>query len=37
MATEETRKLLKERENFWMLKLKILYPNGSNQELNEIN
>ena len=37
MVTEETRKLLKERENFWILKLKTLYPDGSNQELNEIN
>ena len=31
-TTEETRTLLKRRENFWVLKLKTLYPDGLNQE-----
>ena len=34
---EETRTLLKRRENFWVSKLKTLYPDGLNQELNNIN
>ena len=33
-TTEETRTLLKPREHFWVLKLKTLYPDGLNQELN---
>ena len=33
-ATEETRTLLKRRENFWVLKLKALYLDGLNQALN---
>ena len=33
-TAEEGRTLLKQRENFWVLKLKILCPDGSNQELN---
>ena len=33
---EETRTLLKRRD-FWVLKLKILYPDGLNQKLNNIN
>ena len=32
-TAEETRTLLKQRDNFWFLKLKILYPDGSNQKL----
>ena len=32
--TEEARTLLKKRENFWVLKLKTLYPDRLNQELN---
>ena len=32
-TTEEKRTLLKRRENFWVLKLKTLYPDGLNQEL----
>ena len=35
-AIERTRTLLKKRENFWTLKLKTLYPDGLNQELNGI-
>ena len=34
-TTEQLRLLLKKRENFWILKLKTLYPDGLNQELNE--
>ena len=37
MATEETRKLLKKRENFWILKLQNLYQNILNEELNIID
>ena len=33
---EELRLLLKKRENFWILKMKTLYPDGLNQELNDI-
>ena len=33
----ETRTLLKRRENFWVLKLKTLYPDALNQELNNID
>ena len=33
---QETRILLKRRENFWVLKLKTLYPEGLNQELNNM-
>ena len=36
-TAEETRTLLKRRENFWVLKLKTLYPDGLNQELNNID
>ena len=35
-TTEQLRVLLKKRENFWILKLKALYPDGLNQELNDI-
>ena len=35
-TTKELRLLLKERENFWILKLKTLHPDGLNQELNNI-
>ena len=35
-TTEQLRLLLKKRENFWILKLKTLYPDGLNQELNDI-
>ena len=31
-TAEETRTLLKRRENFWVLKLKALYPDGLHQE-----
>ena len=33
---EELWLLLKKRENFWILKLKTLYPDSLNQELNDI-
>ena len=33
-TAQETRTLLKQRENLWVLKLKTLYPDGLNQELN---
>ena len=33
-TAEETRTLLKRRENFWVLQLKTLYPDELNQELN---
>ena len=36
-TAEETRTLLKRRENFWVLKLKTLYPDGLNQEFNNID
>ena len=35
-TTEQLRILLKKRENFWILKLKTLYSDGLNQELNDI-
>ena len=35
-TAEETRTLLKGRENFWLLKLRTLYPDGLIQELNNI-
>ena len=35
-TTEQLRLLLKKRENFWILKLKTFYPDGLNQELNDI-
>ena len=37
MTTKETIKLLKKQENFWILNLKGLYPDGLNQELNYID
>ena len=36
ITTEQLRLLLKKQENFWILKLKTLYPDGLNQELNDI-
>ena len=36
-TAEETRTRLKRRRHFWVLKLKTLYPDGLNQELNNIN
>ena len=36
-TAEETRTLLKGRENFSVSKLKTLYPDGLNQELNSID
>ena len=35
-TTEQLPLLLKKRENFWILKLKTLYPDGLNQELNDV-
>ena len=35
-STEQLWLLLKKRENFWILKLKTLYPDGLNQELKDI-
>ena len=35
-TTKQLRVLLKKRENSWILKLKTLYPDGLNQELNDI-
>ena len=35
-TTEQLRLLLKKRRNFWMLRLKTLYPDRLNQELNDI-
>lgn len=32
-TTKETRTLLKQRANFWVLKIKTLYPDGWNKEL----
>ena len=32
---EELRLILKKRENFWILNLRTLYPDGINQELND--
>ena len=34
VATETLRERLKHRENFWIIKLRTLTPNGLNQELN---
>ena len=34
--TKQLQLLLKKRENFWILKLKTLYPDGLNQELSDI-
>ena len=34
VATETRRERLKHRENFWIIKLRTLTPNGLNQELN---
>ena len=34
-TTEKLRLLLKKQENFWILKLKTLYPDSLNQELND--
>ena len=34
--TEQLRLLLNKRKNFWILKLKTLYPDGLNQELSDI-
>ena len=36
-TAEETRILLKRRANFWVLKQKTLYPDGLDQELNNID
>ena len=36
-TAEETRILLKRRANFWVLKQKTLYPDGLNQEINNID
>ena len=33
-TTEETKTLLKRRENFWVLKIKTLCQDGLNQKLN---
>ena len=33
-ATETLKERLKNRESFWIIKLKTLTPNGLNQELN---
>ena len=35
-STEQLWLLLKKRENFWILKLKTLYPDGLNQEFKDI-
>ena len=35
MTSEETRKLLKIQENFWILKVKALYPDELSQEIND--
>ena len=35
-TTEQLGLLLKKREHFWILKLKTLYPDGLNQQLNDI-
>ena len=34
VATETLKERLKNRENFWIIKLRTLTPNGLNQELN---
>ena len=34
-TAEQLRLLLKKGENIWILKLKTLYPDGLNQELND--
>ena len=36
-TAEETRTLLKRKENFWILKLETLYLDELNQELNDID
>ena len=36
-ATEDIRTLLERGKNFWVLKLKTLYPDRLNQELKNIN
>ena len=33
-TAEQTKTLLKRTETFWVLKIKTLYPDGLNQELN---
>ena len=35
-SIEELRLILKKRENFWILNLRTLYPDGLNQELNKL-
>ena len=35
LSRETKKKLFKQRENFWILKLKTLNPKGINQELNK--
>ena len=35
-TTKQLQPLLKKWENFWIIKLKTLYPDGLNQELNNI-
>ena len=35
-TTKQLPLLLMKRENFWILKLKTIYPDGLNQELNDI-
>ena len=34
VATETLKERLKNRENFWIIKLRTLTPNGPNQEVN---
>ena len=34
VATETLKERLKNRENFWIIKLRTLIPNGLNQQLN---
>ena len=33
--TEELKFILEKRENFWILNLRTLYPDGLNKELND--
>ena len=35
-TTKQLQLFIKKKENFWILKLKTLYPDGLNQELNDI-
>ena len=35
-AIEELRLILKKRENFWILNLRTLYPDGLDQELSDV-